>query len=49
MSRLINEGLVTPRMVPEKKVEFIKHAGVNLSFLLLGILLIIISIAVDSL
>ena len=44
MSRLMNEGVVTPKIVKTEDAEIIKYAGPNLSLLFIGILLMIISI-----
>lgn len=44
MSRLFNEGLVTPRIVKPEKAEVIKFAGPNLSLFVIGIILMLIAI-----
>ena len=45
MTRLMNEGVITPKVVKPEDAELIKHAGPNLSLLFVGILLMIIGIA----
>ncbi len=44
MSRLMNEGLVTPRVIKPEKAEVIKFAGPNLSLFAVGIVLMLLSI-----
>ncbi len=42
MSRLFNEGLVTPRREKPEKTEVIKGAGPHLSLFIIGVILIIL-------
>lgn len=44
MSRLFNEGLVTPRQVKPEKAEVVKYAGPNLSLFAIGIIFMILSL-----
>lgn len=44
MSRLFNEGLLTPRVVKPEKAEVIKFAGPNLSLFAIGIVLMLIAV-----
>lgn len=43
MSRLFNEGLVTPRAYKPEKAEILKFAGPNLSLFGIGVLLMLLS------
>lgn len=42
ITRLFNEGVITPKRVKPEKSEVIKYAGPSLSLFLIGIILIII-------
>ncbi|MDP3741278.1 MAG: hypothetical protein Q8R08_03030 [bacterium] len=44
MSRLFNEGLVTPRAYKPEKIEVVKYAGPNLSLFAIGIILMVASL-----
>lgn len=44
MTRLFNEGFVTPKRVKSEEAEIIKFAGPNVSLLMIGVVLIIIGI-----
>lgn len=42
ITRLFNEGIITPKKIKPEKSEVIKYAGPNLSLFLIGVILIII-------
>ena len=44
MSRLFNEGLVTPRALKPEKAELVKYAGSNLSLFAIGVVLMLLSL-----
>lgn len=44
MSRVINEGLVTPKIVKPENGEIVKYMGPHLSLLLIGCVLMLISV-----
>ncbi|MBI4050834.1 MAG: hypothetical protein HY396_02570 [Candidatus Doudnabacteria bacterium] len=44
MSRLFNEGVITPRRVSPEKAEMIKYAGPNLSLFAIGIILMMLAV-----
>lgn len=44
MSRLFNEGLVTPKTLKPEKAELIRFAGPNLSLFAIGLVLMLLGI-----
>lgn len=48
MSRLFNEGIVTPRDIKPEKTEVVKYAGPNLSLFGVGVILIFLSLILRS-
>ena len=43
MTRLFNEGIVSPKQVSAESAEVIKFAGPNISLFLIGIIIMLIS------
>lgn len=48
MSRLANEGVVTPKTLPAAKTEIIRHAGSSLGLLFLGVALMLLSLFIST-
>lgn len=48
MSRLFNEGVVTPKAVSEKEAEIIRYGGARLGLFLIGIILMLISLIIQN-
>jgi len=46
MTRLFNEGIVTPKNLSREKTEIIRFAGPNLSLFFIGAILMLIAIII---